>query len=38
MQWDGSWETGQSQPQRPQHGRARRMNARGPAVRTRVRA
>ncbi|MET4731016.1 hypothetical protein ABIE09_004840 [Lysobacter enzymogenes] len=28
MQWDGLWETGQSQQQRPQCGRSRRMNAR----------
>ncbi|ALN60499.1 hypothetical protein GLE_5158 [Lysobacter enzymogenes] len=38
MQWDGSSETGQSQPQRPQHGRSRRMNGRSDAARTRVRA
>lgn len=35
MQWDGSLQTGQSQPQR---GRLRRMNGRSDAARTRVRA
>lgn len=34
MQWDGSWETGQSQPQSGR--RAWRLNGR--AARTRVRA
>lgn len=38
MQWDGSLETGQSQPQRPHHGRSRRMNGRSDAARTQVRA
>lgn len=38
MQWDGLWETAQSQQQRPRYGRSRRMNAGGAAARTRVRA
>jgi len=37
MQWDGLWETGQSQQRRPQYGRSRRMNALA-AGRTRGRA
>lgn len=34
MQWDGLWDTGQSQQRRPQRGRLRRMSARA-AGRTR---